>query len=233
MPVRPVLLRLVAAALLAPAVAMAAEEPAPKSAAATPAPPMGVLNSSDRLPIQAPQTESRPPARRLSPSEIYARDHAARRPPSALPPSFATVRPQMRKPLPGEGPDNPAPEKAAASKLPVAPAPKAASKAANTEASPLDGLLADKPAPKAPAAKTKTVKKTTTTTTATVLPPVAPSMPEIIVRPATPAAIYERAAMQYRALRRRDLDLVRHLLPQQQYEDKLAAIEASYTTYQQ
>lgn len=230
--VRPTLLRIVAAALLAPAVAFAAEEPGKLTSTTSPAPPMGVLSSSpDRLPTQGQSTSSqvtpaRPPVRRLSPSEIYARDHARRAPAAA--PSFATVRPPMRKPLPGEGPDNPSPKDAKAAKE-AAAAPKPAKAEKPAAAPALDGFLAEKPEPKAPVAKAKVVKKKTTTTTVTAgLPPGPAPIPELIVRPATPAQIYERAAAQYRSLRSRDLEMVRHLMPSQQYEAKLAAIEASY-----
>jgi hypothetical protein len=225
--VRPALLRFVAAALLAPAVAWAAEEPGKLTSTTAPAPPLGVLSASpDRLPTQGQlsagnTTSARPPARRLSPSEIYAREHARRAP---AVPSFATVRPPMRKPLPGEGPDN--------AKEAKAPAPKPAAPATKAAAPAIDGFFAEKAEAKAPAAKPKVVKKTTPTkpvTTAAVSATATPAaIPELIVRPATPAAIYERAAKQYRSLRSRDLEMVRHLLPPQQYEDKRAAIDASY-----
>ena len=231
MSVRPTLFGLVAAALLAPGFAMAADEhPATGSLTWTtsPASPIGVLTSPEQLPRQ-PRTQSSAPVRRLSPSEIYARDHARRTP------SFATVRPQMRKPLPGEGPDQAKDAKETQAASAPAKAPKPARQVAGKPA--LDGFLNEKPATEKPlddkpAPKTKIVKKTTrTTTTATVVTPPAPMMPEFIVRPRTPAAIYEGAAVQYRDLRRRDLETVRHLLPQQQYAAKLAAIEAAYHPY--
>jgi hypothetical protein len=226
---------LVAAALLAPCVAVAADEkPVAGSLTptTTPAPPIGVLNSSDQLPRQQ-RVKSGAPVRRLSPSEIYARDHA--RPA----PSFATVRPQMRKPLPGEGPDEVNDAKVASATAAGAPAkaPKRSRQLASRPA--LDGFLSDnqsaethaleKPAGDRKSAKKKVAKKAATSATATAaaVPPPAPA-PELIVRPPTPAAIYEHAAAQYRDLRRRDLEMVRHLLPPQQYAAKLAAIEAAY-----
>lgn len=235
------LLALVAAALLAPGLAVAQEK-----AASTPAPapnalpvqPLGVLNPTTQQRIQE---ERRPAARRLSPSQLYALEH--KRPP----PSFATVRPQMRKPAPGEGPDD---VKQPADKLPVQagaaaaapslngfladkqPAKAAAKPAAAPAAAKAEGdaKTADaQPAEAKPApAKSKVVKKTTRTTIATAAQPATSGITEIIVRPATPTQLFERAAIQYRDLRRRDLELVRHLLPPSQYEAKLAAIEASY-----
>ncbi|MDB5367370.1 MAG: hypothetical protein JWM77_3297 [Rhodospirillales bacterium] len=233
MSIRRTLFGLAAAALLAPGFALAADEkPATGSLTSTtsPTPPMGVLTSPDQLPRQ-PRAQSSTPVHRLSPSEIYARDHARRVP------SFATVRPQMRKPLPGEGPDQAKEAKetkaASARAKPPNPARPVAAKPA------LDGILdatpaAEKPANDRPAPKKKIVKKTTTTTTttaATVVTPSAPMTPEFIVRPPTAAAIYEHAAVQYRDLRRRDLEMVRQLLPPQQYAAKLAAIEAAYHPY--
>jgi hypothetical protein len=144
----------------------------------------------------------------------------------------------MRKPLPGEGPDQ---AKEAKETKPAGAPAKPPNPARPVAAKPtLDGFLdatpaAEKPASNRTAPKKKIVKKTTTTTTtttaATVVTPSAPMTPEFIVRPPTPAAIYEHAAVQYRDLRRRDLEMVRHLLPPQQYAAKLAAIEAAYHPY--